>query len=80
MVPTIDASSNADILAEEPYTLILGLKEMTLLSLILFFGFSGFTLCIDKIYNEPLKAQELTDIKVYEQETAQAYISINTLE
>jgi len=47
---------------QEPYTISLFFKELGLLSLILFLGFTGFTLCVDKIYeiSEPNKIEEIT--------------------
>jgi len=80
MVPTIDAPNESDLSLGEPYSFILGLKEMTLLSIILFIGFSGFTFCINKIYADPIYVEESKEIKVYEAEPSQAYISINAVE
>ncbi|MBT8189835.1 MAG: hypothetical protein HKO89_07285 [Saprospiraceae bacterium] len=52
-------------LGREAYSFTLGLKEFLFLSLIFFFGFCGFSVCIDKIYaQKPDKS--IKDITIHE--------------
>ena len=51
MRPFTDISS-IDEIDQEEYTLLLKIKEFGFLSLIMLLGFSGFSICIDKIYHE----------------------------
>ncbi|NNE27722.1 MAG: hypothetical protein HKN09_12830 [Saprospiraceae bacterium] len=39
-----------ETLGRHAYSFSLGVKEVLFLSMILFFGFSGFSLCVEKIY------------------------------
>lgn len=70
-----DLPTNLHIPNEEPYTFLLGMKEMSLMSIILFFGFTGFTFCVDKIYSAPLEVNESQDIYIHKAQEPEAYIS-----
>lgn len=60
-------------LGREAYSFTLGLKEFLFLSLIFFFGFCGFSVCIDKIYaQKPDKS--IKDITIHDIEIT----SLNT--
>ncbi len=37
-------------LGRQPYSFTLGLKELLFLGLMFFFGFCGFSVCVEKIY------------------------------
>ncbi len=52
----IDDINNAD-----QYSLLLCLKEVSFLIIILFFGFSGLSFCINKVY-EPNSINKIEDI------------------
>lgn len=51
--------------SEEPYSLSLGIKEFAFLSLIFFLGFTGFSLCLEKIYKMP-DAHKIEEITVHQ--------------
>lgn len=77
MFPTIDEPQKAIPETEVPYSFFLGMKELSVLALILFFGFSGFTLCVDKIYAAPQNSNEPSDIQIHKKEVSEDYISYN---
>jgi len=53
MIPNIDGSIDYGFnLPDDEATFTLGFKELIFLAFILFFGFCGFTVCVDKIYSE----------------------------
>jgi len=54
MYPNSDVLASSDLTSfpnEETFSL--GLKELLFLAFILFIGFCGFTVCVDKIYSAP---------------------------
>lgn len=54
MYPNSDVLTSSDIASfTEEETFSLGLKELLFLAFILFIGFCGFTVCVDKIYSAP---------------------------
>lgn len=57
-----DNTAQIEETIDEPYTFSLFFKELGLLSLILFLGFTGFSLCIEKIYSisGPEKIEQIT--------------------
>lgn len=59
---------------EIPYTFILGLKELVILSSILFVGFSGFSLCFDKIFIQPSQHKDIVNITMYTPDINEAYL------
>jgi len=52
MIPNIDGSVDYGFTLSDEATFTLGFKELIFLAFILFFGFCGFTVCVDKIYSE----------------------------
>jgi len=62
-----------------PYSIALGIKEFGFLSLILFLGFTGFSLCLDKIYSMP-DAHKIDEITVHSPVITQVDDSRYTLE
>lgn len=64
MHPNIEESSAIDQNSPLPYSLSLGIKEFGFLTLILFLGFTGFSLCLDKIYAMP-DAHKIDEITVH---------------
>lgn len=64
MASTTEGSKPVTFYNEEvPFSI--GLKELMFLAFILFFGFCGFTVCIDKIYEDNSNA-EIKSITVYD--------------
>jgi hypothetical protein len=59
---------------EIPYTFILGLKELVILSTILLVGFSGFSLCFDKIFIKPAHQKDIVNITMYTPDINDAYL------
>jgi len=66
MVPTPDIPVTQDIITEEPYSILLGIKEISLLSIIFFFGFCGFSLCAQIIDAGTISNQNIDNIEMYD--------------
>jgi hypothetical protein len=62
--------------AEVPFTFLLGLKELILFTMILSFGFGGFSLCYDKIYQHDFHQESIANVTIYSPEIDQAYMTI----
>ncbi len=75
MFPINEATPNG-FDAEVPFTLLLGLKELLLLTVILCLGFAGFSLCFDKIYNPNTYQDSIPNVTVYSPEVNDAYLTI----
>lgn len=54
-----------DINDADQYSFLLCLKEISFLIVILFFGFSGFSFCIKKVY-EPTNTHKIEDIIIHD--------------
>ncbi len=59
MLNTVDTSAQSGLFDGQDSTYSLGFKEFIFLTFIFFFGFCGFTVCVDKLYN-----QEQNDKKI----------------
>jgi|GEM_PF-615586 len=59
-----------DINDADQYSFLLCLKEVSFLIIILFFGFSGFSFCVKKVY-EPAKTQKIEDIIIHDLDLAE---------
>ena len=66
MIPAPDVPVTQEVLADEPYTFLLGIKEVSLLSIIFFFGFCGFSLCAQIIDAGTISDDSIDDIEVYD--------------
>jgi hypothetical protein len=64
MLPVTDATP-AGHQEEVPYTITLRIKELLLMSTILFMGFTGFSLSYDKIYNSTDDQDVIPFVTVY---------------
>jgi len=65
MIPNIDGSIDYGFnLPDDEATFTLGFKELIFLAFILFFGFCGFTVCVDKIYSED-SVKEIESVTVH---------------
>lgn len=74
-----EESHSFDKSIQEPYTLSLGIKEFAFLSLILFLGFTGFSLCLDKIYMMP-DAHKIEEITVHQPAISEAQTTLYQIE
>lgn len=74
MTPITDhITSDSDILDvqdADQFSILLRLKELSFLLIILFFGCSGFSLCIQKIYT-PNSIQKIDNIIIHDIDLAQ---------
>ena len=61
---------------EVPFTLLLGLKELLILTVILSLGFGGFSLCYDKIYNPDIYQEIIPNVTIYPPDINDAYMTI----
>jgi len=57
----------------DPPAYTLGFKELLLLAFILFFGFCGFTICVDKLYSNDLQNDKINSVILHDE-------SLSTLE
>ena len=65
MTPNIDGSIDYGFtLSNDETSFTLGLKELIFLAFILFFGFCGFTVCVDKIYSQDA-VKEIESVTVH---------------
>ncbi len=65
MTPNIDGSIDYGFpLSDNEASFTLGFKELIFLAFILFFGFCGFTVCVDKIYSEDA-VKEIESVTVH---------------
>ena len=64
MLPVTEVTPD-DYQKEVPYTFLLGIKEIVLLSIILLMGFTGITLSYDKIYNVTDDQEVIPFVTVY---------------
>jgi len=70
-VPKIDFmhpsanTTNIDAFETEEYTILLRIKEFGFLGLIMILGFSGFSICLDKIYDNSNK-EKIDQITVHD--------------
>lgn len=62
MSSMIESASCIEAKEEINYSFILGIKEFCFLAMIFFFGFSGFSLCVEKIFThqQPQKIESIT--------------------
>ena len=71
MIPNVDnINSNVDVLNDlnneaDQYSFLLSLKEISFLVIILFFGFSGFSFCVNKIYS-PKSVDKIDDVIIHD--------------
>ena len=68
MNPITDEKLFDENLGRYPYTFSLGVKEFLFLSMIFFFGFCGFSVCVEKIYaqksNKSIENITIHDIEI----------------
>ena len=64
MIPNIDGSIDYGFTISEDASFTLGFKELIFLAFILFFGFCGFTVCVDKIYSKD-SVKEIESVTVH---------------
>ncbi len=66
MFPNTDEALHLKYESPEPYTILLGVKEFSLLSIIFFFGFCGFSLCSEIVNMDQLPAEEIDNILIHD--------------
>jgi len=71
MTQISDATDSISIAQDDMSDLSLGIKELIFLAIIFVFGFSGFGICVEKIYAaNPEVKQEIESVIVHEEEAS----------
>jgi len=71
----IDLTDSISFTQEDNTDMSLGLKELIFLAIIFFFGFSGFGICVDKIYAaNPEVEQQIESVILHEEDVSQISI------
>lgn len=52
-------------LGRYPYSFTLSLKELLFLGIIFFFGFCGFSVCVEKIYAEKDSQEQIENVTIH---------------
>jgi len=80
MTPNTDGivqdTSIQDINDADQYSILLCLKEISFLLVILFFGFSGFSFCVKKVY-EPKSSHKIDDIIIHDMDLVDIHSTHN---
>jgi hypothetical protein len=62
MLNTVDTSAQSGLLEDQDASYSLGFKEFIFLTFIFFFGFCGFTVCVDKLYNQDQNEKKIQSV------------------
>lgn len=67
----IDATDSISFAQDDTTDMSLGLKELIFLAIIFFFGFSGFGICVDKIYAaNPEMEEQIESVIIHEEDVS----------
>lgn len=71
MTHSTDSADNISYAPDDNNDLSLGFKEIVFLAIIFFFGFSGFGICVDKIYAEnPAVEDQIESVIIHEEDVS----------
>lgn len=65
MISNSESTALAELNLDSDGNFIIGLRELLFLATIFFFGFCGFTVCVDKIYSVSENQNEIESIMVH---------------